>query len=91
MTRPSLLANLTEERAVLEAALRLVALPSLGVARCRWLLDAVAAPVVVENLLRGRLPKHLPSPLVPVRAEHVDKWRDQLRDQDVSQLVSRNL
>ena len=88
-TKP--LHTLTQSASSFRATLRLVSLTNLGVSRTRWLLGTFPPELVVENLLRGRLPPgQPPPPLVEVRQSMVDKWRDGLVAQDVAQIVAAN-
>lgn len=82
--------HLTDTAESLQAALRLVALPSLGVSRARWLLENAEASAVVDCLLRGQLPAGLPDPKTEVTRQSIDKWRTGLRSQDLDLLVARN-
>ncbi len=84
------LKRLTESKASLEAALRLVALPSLGVSRARWLLGNVEPPAIIDALLRGTLPAGLPDPTTEVTSQSIERWRTGLRSQDAAQLTARN-
>jgi DNA processing protein len=82
---------LVQNRAALIAAIRLVALPSLGVSRSRWLLGNAEPEEIIDHLVRGRLPGGLPDPRVRVTKAHIEKWRTGLRAQNVDDLVARNL
>ncbi len=85
------LQRLVQNRADLIAAIRLVALSSLGVSRSRWLLGNAEPEQVVDHLLRGRLPTGLPDPRVAVTKAHIEKWQAGLKAQSVDDLVARNL
>ena len=86
----STLHNLTESAESLQASLRLVALPSLGVSRARWLLGNAEPVEVVQCLLSGKLPAGLPDPKTEVTRQSIEKWKTGLAAQDVAQLVARN-
>ncbi len=91
MNGTSPLHTLTHSTSSLQATLRLVSLTNLGVSRTRWLLGTHPPELVVESLLRGRLPPDQPPPpLVEVRQSMVDKWRQGLLAQDVDQIVRAN-
>ena len=82
---------LTQSTSSLHATLRLVSLSSLGVSRTRWLLGTHPPELVVESLLRGRLPPDQPPPpLFEVSQLMVDKWRQGLLAQDVDQILTAN-
>ena len=86
----SALHHLTDTAESLHAALRLVALPSLGVSRARWLLGTADPAEIVDHLLRGQLPPGLPDPKTEVTRRSIEKWQAGLRSQDVDQLIARN-
>lgn len=67
----------------IEARLALVSLPKLGPARARWLLAAAAAPAVVAELRRGRLPADLGPAPVGVGPQLIEKWTASLRRLDI--------
>lgn len=83
--------TLTQSTSSLQATLRLVSLTNLGVSRTRWLLGTHPPELVVQCLLRGRLPPDQPPPpLVEVRQSMVDNWRQALLAQDVDQIARAN-
>ncbi|NNF55647.1 MAG: DNA-protecting protein DprA [Acidimicrobiales bacterium] len=85
------LSVLTRNRSSFQATLRLVSLTNLGVSRTRWLLGTHPPELVVECLLRGRLPPHQPPPPVfEVNEMMLEKWRHGLMAQDVDQIMRAN-
>ncbi len=63
----------------------------MGVARTRWLLSHLDPVEAVAAILAGTLPPELPAPTHRVDRSHLDKWRGGLREQDVDELVARNV
>lgn len=90
MTAGNRLHVLTESASSLQATLRLVSLTTLGVSRTRWLLGTSPPEVVVESLLRAKLPPGQPPPLVEVRRSMVENWQRSLLAQDVDQITTAN-